>query len=265
MTEKDERSIIRTAKKHEPIPHEKLPEDIYSLLKRSNVNFDTLQITPEQLNRLKEGYKRMLTGPHATMFMLCRGEGVRGNGTTATIDPCPNHYICPLREINAIPVGQECPIEKDIARHLAQTYAEDISMVLGSAPDKLSIIIRNSIMDLVCDDLIEMRAQGILAREGYFQERPIVLQNGTHVGEEIYIHMAFELKQRVQKHKDQIMRSLAVSEEYKSKYRKGKTDDPNAAVSKIVSAIGDAIKTNSAKSQVINDVDFTVLKDNNDE
>jgi len=169
---------------------------------------DAMDISETELTQLVAGFKEFRESiSYSGIIMKCPGT-----------DKCPHYEMCPFQDIGKYPVSKLCPVERMIAD---KEMAEYFSLIGSQTIDvnNLPMSIINMIISLVECDLTEIRMRSKLHEGGYTRMRKIFNARGDFLTEEEDICKAFEIKERVSRRKDTIMKSLLFTPEIKKKYK----------------------------------------------
>lgn len=166
---------------------------------------------------------------------------------------CTYSDLCPHNIVGVPPLGERCPQETVLMKLLFNEYIKAVADRLDADEEELrsDIIYHNMIMGLVESDIISMRLDGSIARDGFITSSVSAINEES--GEVYYKDeeaIAIRVKDRVFKRKDQLYRQLLATPEMAEKYkRKGNSD----AVSKSVEILNrvDELITNMTKRKAI--------------
>lgn len=168
-----------------------------------------LKLTPLEVKLVAKALEAQIyLGDQAALPMICLGP------------KCPVAASCPLQQIDKAPIGQRCPIELTMMSKWVSDYTKSLD---ADWTDKVE---RQAVMDLVEADILSMRANGILAAEGFILENAVGVSETT--GNAIYRkekHVALEVKDMIHKRKERLLKSLVLTREMKKKLG-GLSGDP---------------------------------------
>lgn len=160
-----------------------------------------MKLTPVEVQKVTKALEsQVYLGEHAALPMVCLGP------------KCPVAKTCPLQQIAKAPIGALCPIEIVMMNKWKDGYASSLE---ADWNDKME---RQAIMDLVESDVLQSRANGIIAVEGFIMENVVGISENT--GEPIYRkekHVALEVKDMIHKRKERLLKSLLATREMKKK------------------------------------------------
>ena len=128
---------------------------------------------------------------------------------------CP-HFWCPFKIIKKFPLTELCPIEREIAQTITNEYFTSLGLDAAEA----RIVAADQILALTECHLNEMRNRGILQKEGMTQMKAAFAVKDT--GEVIYneeISIIFDLKERIAKRKDVILKQLLAYPEIRARLK----------------------------------------------
>lgn len=168
---------------------------------REILEASSLEVTEEEKSKM---LARLAKTDYAidSIVKLCNGSD------------CP-HYWCPFKAIHKYPNGKICPIERKIAEQWYVEYAN----VLDIAPGDVKLIQMQQILTLIECELTDLRMKSRIQREG---ETRLVNAFGLRNGEVVEneeISLAFDIKDKVNKRKDTILKQMLAYPEIRAKYK----------------------------------------------
>lgn len=172
-------------------------------------SINQIRLTPRELKQLKKYAIMIRYGDHNLIPMICTGSR------------CIVKARCPLLEFGKSPIGKVCPFESFALIQWQKDYIESLKVEIE---DKVE---RSQILDLVEADILNARANIVLADEGFIMENPIGIDENT--GEPITRkeeHIALKLKERAQNRKDKILKAFLATREQKLKTMEAMRKDP---------------------------------------
>lgn len=203
---------------------ERIKSKMFSFLKLDPDEYGDIVLSKEDaltVHRRLIGVK--WGGAAAKVPLMCGGEEI-----------CPFTDQCPFIEIkrkqgrNVVPVGRQCPIERELIAYWVSKYMDEFE-VDESNQSEISLI-----TELAELDIYDYRASLLLSEAGNANMMQEIVVGVNADGNPIYnedIHKAFELKERVKRRKHIILESLVGTR--KEKYRrdaalkKRSEDDPS--------------------------------------
>jgi hypothetical protein len=225
-------------------------------------DYSDIEFTEPEVRRIRMHVMKMKTGIQAMAPLLCAGPV-----------KCPFRYRCPIvdrglrttngkdidfhnQDVKKFPLLRQCIFERELLDYQRRRYIEEYEADVES-PTEMSMI--NKLAEL---DLYEMRATMVLAHGDDKGEGLDLLKNQvtsvSMTGEEIMrmeTHPAFELKERIHKMRDDVLRSMVGTrrEKYKQAAALKKQDfsDPSTAVADLRERIAQIEKETAI------DVEFT--------
>jgi len=161
--------------------------------------------------------------------------GVKWGGAAAKVplmcggaEVCPFADECPFVEINKVPVGRKCPIEKELIAYWVSKYMDEFEV------DPMNQSEVSLITELAELDIYDYRASLILSQAENADMMQEIVVGVNADGNPIYnedIHKSFELKERVKRRKQLILESLVGTRKEKYKrdaaLKKRSEDDPS--------------------------------------
>lgn len=204
--------------------------------------------TAQILAKLKRAISHPKENMNRTMVQIC--------GPLCTYkDNCPHDIV------GMAPIGERCPQEKALMVLLFDAYAVAVSERLNIDVETLKddIISHNLIMGLVEADIISMRLDGKIAKDGFTMAVPTVVNEDT--GEVYYKDeeaIAVKIKERVAKRRDLIYRQLLATPEMAEKYKQKKTKDALARTTDLVERLEGVLGKVEQKHISQNDIDSDV-------
>ena len=141
---------------------------------------------------------------------------------------CTYSDLCPHNIVGVPPLGERCPQELALIRLLFSEYMTAVAERLNADEEELrdDIIYHNLVMGLVESDIISMRLDGSLAKDGFITSSVSAINEES--GEVFYKEeeaIAIRVKDRVFKRKDQLYRQLLATPEMAEKYKKKSSMD----------------------------------------
>jgi hypothetical protein len=128
-----------------------------------------------------------------------------------TSDKCPFADTCPLEQQNVAPKGKPCPIEMA----LVSQFMESIMNELRVNPENLIEV--SMVRDLVDQEVQQLRATKILAKESFIQENIIGIDDQGRPIIKKEMHLAVELSDKLLKRKKEIRNQMMATREQRSK------------------------------------------------
>lgn len=157
-----------------------------------------------QIRRLKQGITRLNLGVHATIIQTCSTK-------------CPSHDRCPLVVIGQAPYNEDCPIEMELFQtHMAQ-YRQAVMEHAKSTSSEVDIdndkVIQTLLGEIVESDIIEFRANAMIADLGLVEEIPVLVTEvgGVYTREDE--NVALKIKDRAKKVRDKNLKQLLATPE----------------------------------------------------
>ena len=175
------------------------------------LNADDARMVHSRLIGVKWG------GAAAKVPLMCGGPAI-----------CPFKDDCPFVEINKVPVGRKCPIEKELIAYWVSKYMDEFDV---NEENQSEISMVTELAEL---DIYDYRCSMILSRAENAEMMQEIVVGVNADGNPIYnedIHKAWELKERVKRRKHIILEALVGTR--KEKYRrdaalkKRSEDDPS--------------------------------------
>lgn len=166
---------------------------------------------------------------------------------------CTFQDTCPHGILGMQPIGERCPQELMLMRVLFKEYLKAVATRLDADEEDLKedIIYHNLIMGLVESDIISMRLDGSLARDGFISESVSAINEES--GEVFYKDeeaISIRIKDRVYRRKDQLYRQLIATPEMAEKYKKkGNSDQVSRSVD-LLDRIEDLLHTITKKQAI---------------
>lgn len=166
---------------------------------------------------------------------------------------CTLQDVCAYAIVGVPPAGERCPIELKMAAGLYNEYVKAVSERLAKDEHEIrtDIILHNLINGLVEIDIIEMRLNSLISKEGF------VIQTVTVVNEEsgqVYTRdeesVAVRIKERVNARKGVLYRQLIATPEMTEKYKRGRESDLVARTAEVLSEIEKMIKVNKTSKSL---------------
>lgn len=178
------------------------------------------ELTPNELNKLDQLIKRSNLGIQAGVIQTCSRD-------------CESHDSCPLAILKRAPYGNICPVEVDLYNRHFDEYKEAVkSRIKATRGDNDAEEIEHDrimltlIGELVEADILEMRANAMIATEGIVENVPVF---ATDAGPEFRLdeHTALRIKEKIKKRRDVNFRQLLATPEMVARSRisaKSETD-----------------------------------------
>ena len=183
-------------------------------------DYSDLEFSPQEIARIRSHIMNMRTGLQAMAPMFCGGP-----------KKCPVIFRCPFRQQTELdrekmdpkkfPIGRQCIIEREFLLHKRREYFEEYD-VDPNSPTEIGLV--NKLAEL---DMYEYRATLMLAHgdEGLGGQGQDLLKEQTTAvtpqGRElkrVELHPAWELKEKIQKQRMEILSALVGTR--KEKYKK---------------------------------------------
>lgn len=216
--------------------------------------FSFLKLDPDEYGDIVLSAKDALT-VHRRLI------GVKWGGAAAKIplmcggaEICPFSDECPFVEVNKIPVGRKCPIEKELIAYWTSKYADEFEI----DPENRSEV--SLITELAELDIYDYRASLILSQAENANMMQEIVVGVNAEGNPIYnedIHKAFELKERVKKRKHTILESLVGTRKEKYKrdaaLKKRSEDDPSTTASDLKKKLDAAREKAAAEAKPVSE------------
>lgn len=241
-----------------------VPTKMFDILELELDDYSDLDYSLEQVRRMRMHAMKMRTGIQAMAPALCLGPV-----------KCPFRMRCPIvdrtkrhsdgkinfhtQEVRSFPLMRQCPFERDFIEFKRRQYMEEFDIDVES-PSAIDMGMINKLAEL---DLYEYRATLLLANgddkgEGLDLLKDVVTSVSPQ-GDLIMqtqIHPAFELKEKLQKQRDNILQSMVGTrrEKYKKEaaLKRKEVEDPSTVVADLRARMADIDKG----SQII-DAEFT--------
>jgi hypothetical protein len=135
-----------------------------------------------------------------------------------TAEKCPFADTCPLQQQSIAPVGKPCPIEMA----LVSQFMESIMTELNVNPDNLIEV--SMVRDLVDQEVQQLRATKILAKESFIQENIIGIDDQGRPIIKKEMHLAVELSDKLLKRKKEIRNQMMATREQRAKAGQAQLD-----------------------------------------
>jgi hypothetical protein len=183
-------------------------------------DYSDLEFTPQEIARIRSHIMNMRTGLQAMAPMFCGGP-----------KKCPVIFRCPFRQQTELdrekmdpkkfPIGRQCVVEREFLIHKRREYFDEYD-VDANSPTEVGLV--NKLAEL---DMYEYRATLMLAHgdEGLGGQGQDLLKEQTTAvtpqGRElkrVELHPAWELKEKIQKQRMEILSALVGTR--KEKYKK---------------------------------------------
>jgi len=126
-------------------------------------------------------------------------------------EKCPFADTCPLEQQNVAPKGKPCPIEMA----LVSQFMESIMSELRVNPENLIEV--SMVRDLVDQEVQQLRATKILAKESFIQENIIGIDDQGRPIIKKEMHLAVELSDKLLKRKKEIRNQMMATREQRAK------------------------------------------------
>jgi len=133
-------------------------------------------------------------------------------------DKCPFADTCPLEQQGIAPKGKPCPIEMAIVSQ----FMESIMSELRVNPDNLIEVSR--VRDLVDQEIQQLRATKLLAKESFIQENVIGVDDQGRPIIKKEMHLAVDLSDRLLKRKKEIRNQMMATREQRAKTGQAQLD-----------------------------------------
>ena len=193
--------------------------DYFKFLEIPLDDYSELSYTPKQIARIRSHIMNMRSGLQAMAPMFCGGP-----------IKCPIIFRCPFRQQHEMrredmdpknfPVGRQCIIEREFLIHKRREYFQEYDVDVDS-PTEIGLI--NKLAEL---DMYEYRATLILAHgddgtggigQNLLKEQVIAVTPQGNELKRTEIHPAWELKEKIQKQRMDILQALVGTrrEQYK--------------------------------------------------
>jgi len=240
-----------------------VPTKMFDILELELDDYSDLDYSLAEVRRMRMHAMKMRTGIQAMAPALCLGPV-----------KCPFRMRCPIvdrskrnsdgninfhiQNVRAFPLMRQCPFERDFIEFKRRQYIEEFEIDDTSASEMGMV---NKLAEL---DLYEYRATLLLANGDDKGEGLDLLKEVTTSispqGEPIMqtqIHPAFELKEKLQKQRDNILQSMVGTrrEKYKRDAARGQTsvDDPSTEVADLRTQL---VKMNNGDDDIV-EAEFT--------
>lgn len=185
--------------------------DMFDLLAVELDDYTDLEFTEPEARKIKSHIMNMRHGLSAMAPIYCGGPA-----------KCPYRERCPLKGLptRKYPLMRQCILERDFIIHKRFEYIEELDVNVES-PTEMALINR-----LVEIDIYDYRASLILAMGDNKQEGQDLLKEQitgiSPVGDEIkqlVPHPAFDIKERLQRQRMELLRDLVATRREKYKKR----------------------------------------------
>jgi len=240
------------------------PTKMFEILDIPLDDYSDIEFTESEVRRIRMHVMKMKTGIQAMAPLLCAGPV-----------KCPFRYRCPIvdraltittpngididfrnQNIKKFPLLRQCIFERELLDFQRRRYIEEYEIDIDS-PTEMSMI--NKLAEL---DLYEMRATMVLAHGDDKGEGLDLLKNQvtsvSMTGEQIMrmeTHPAFELKERIHKMREDVLRSMVGTrrEQYKQSAALKKQDfsDPSTAVADLRERIAEIENNNAIEAEFV--------------
>jgi hypothetical protein len=223
---------------------ERIKSKLFSFLKLDPEEYGDIVLSKEDALKV---HRRLIGvkwgGAAAKVPLMCGGEEI-----------CPFADQCPFVEVNKIPVGRQCPIEKELIAYWTAKYMDEFEI----DPENRSEV--SLITELAELDIYDYRASLMLslAENANMMQEIVVGVNAE--GNPIYnedIHKAFELKERVKRRKHIILESLVGTRKEKYKrdaaLKKRSEDDPSSTAADLKKKLDAAREKAAAAAKPVSD------------
>lgn len=134
-------------------------------------------------------------------------------------ESCDIINICPFTKIKKYPKDQLCPVDKSIVDYAFKEYEQYLRDETGNIDGELSIIERNTIVELIECDIEEFRARG------YSNEKGLVISQAMFVikdtGEVVYNDVenpVYNLRDRISRRKSKLLQRLLLTPEARARF-----------------------------------------------
>ena len=233
----------------EIIPVSKIPKDVVAYVHhvlKDPEYFNNNEISASNVVRLQESMKRFSMGVQASIIQMCNSA-------------CESHDRCPLVLLHRAPTGRTCPIEMDLYEKHTAAYKESIESrieYLGSGIDISSDqIIKTLTAELVEADILELRANAMIATAGIVENVPAIV---SEMGVEYRLDeaTALKIKREIKKRRDINLRQLLATPEMVQRSKNIKTPDGiNDRIESTRNKVKELMATNNITDAV------TIIKD----
>lgn len=168
--------------------------------------FKNNSLTKQQVDLLFQSMKRASMGIQAGIIQTCNSD-------------CESHSKCPLVILNRAPYENLCPIETEIFEKRFLSYKSAVKTrlkALRGDEDAGDVdedqILLTIIGELVEADIIEMRANALIAEEGLVEQVPVLASNE---GPEYRMDetVALKIKERMKNRRERNFRALLATPE----------------------------------------------------
>ena len=204
---------------------DKLKESIAQLPEKDPANFITFldekyvaaaNFSDEEIKSIDKFLNNYSSGDYKAIPLICSGS------------LCIYSGLCPLVAMKRPPLKSPCPFESYFVKKWENEYIVSLE---ADWDDKIE---RSLIMDLVEIDILNMRANTMLATEGFIMENVVGIDPETgdplmHKEE----HVAIKLKDRVKARRDRILKSMIATRDAKAKLITSMKDDVSSYSSKL--------------------------------
>jgi len=233
----------------EVVPLSKIPKDVVAYVSdvlKDPEYFKNNDISASNIVKLQESMKRFTMGVQASIIQMCNSG-------------CESHDRCPLVLLRRAPSGRTCPIEMDLYEKHTVAYKEAIESrieYLGSGIDISSDqIIKTLIAELVEADILELRANAMVATAGIVENVPAIV---SEMGVEYRLDeaTALKIKREIKKRRDINLRQLLATPEMVQRSKNVKPSDSN---NDRIESTRNKVKELMAGNDITNAV--TIIKD----
>lgn len=229
---------------------EMIKSKLFSFLKLDPEEYGDIVLTKEDALKV---HRRLIGvkwgGAAAKVPLMCGGEEV-----------CPFADACPFVEIYrederpVVPVGRQCPIEKEMIAYWVAKYMDEFEV----DPENQSEV--SLITEMAELDIYDYRATLLLSEPGNANMMQEIVVGVNADGNPIYnedIHKAFELKERVKRRKTAILESLVGTRKEKYKrdaaLKKRSEDDPSKQAASLKKKFDEAMRKAADAAKPVSD------------
>ena len=177
---------------------------------------ENLTLTPKEVQILVKYVTKFKGGEHASLPMVCSGPR------------CIYNKVCPFLKIGKPPLGKTCPIEKHNVEVWKADYAKSLDADMNDKTE------RSQIMEIVESDILNARANIVLADEGFIMLNTVGIDFDS--GQEITRkeeHIALRLKDRAQDRKDKKFKDFIATRKDKMGAMTAMKEDPTEYFSRL--------------------------------
>lgn len=223
---------------------EKIKSKLFSFLRLDPDEYGDIVLSAEDARMV---HSRLIGvkwgGAAAKVPLMCGGASI-----------CPFADACPFVEINKVPVGRNCPIEKELIAYWVAKYMDEFDI----DPTNQSEV--SLITEMAELDIYDYRATLLLSAPENADMMQQIVVGVNADGNPIYnedIHKAFELKERVKRRKQLILESLVGTRKEKYKrdaaLKKRSEDDPSRQAAALKKKLDEARARAADMAKPVND------------